>query len=269
MNLNRVYTIVRKDLMDVFSDGSTVATLFILPAIFSILLPLIILVGGTRNSFLQTIGGVNEFLSNVGTNLIPQYINRNLIGEYALLMFFFIPLFLLIPIMIATLTATTSFVGERENKTFEGLLYTPLTDSEIVFGKIMASMIPSVGISWLATLVYGIILDTVGYHTFSRIIFPNLSWVIETFVLVPTITFLSIALIIGVSQRAKSTKSAQSISMLLVLPLIGSVVSQASGLMVISLKLILVLTFVLVVIDVLIFIFVVKRFDREKITLGL
>lgn len=77
---------------------------------------------------------------------------------------FFIPVFMLLPTMISNVTATASFVGEREQKTIEGLLYTPLNRQELLLGKIVASFAPATVITWFSVIVYGIILDTLGYR---------------------------------------------------------------------------------------------------------
>lgn len=45
--------------------------------------------------------------------------------------------------MISNVIATASFVGEREQKTIEGLLYTPLNRQELLLGKIVASFAPA------------------------------------------------------------------------------------------------------------------------------
>ncbi|UQS81555.1 ABC transporter permease subunit [Bombilactobacillus folatiphilus] len=269
MNKNRVVTIMNKELLEIKKDKATLTSLFIIPIIFSIILPLLIIIGGTRNALIQNVSGINQFLGNLSVKFLPNNISHSQIGTYALFIYFFIPLFLLIPIIVSTVIASTSFVGEKENKTLEGLLYTPVTDSELILGKIMAAAIPSVFITWGSILIYGIILDTVGLTIFGRVIFPNAVWITVGFVLVPVITFLSILLVIMVSQRVSSSKSAQSVSMVLILPLIGLIISQASGLLIFNVLVTLLLAFILVIIDFVIFKIVVKKFNREKITLNL
>lgn len=131
--------------------------------------------------------------------------------------------------MISNVIATASFVGEREQKTIEGLLYTPLNRQELLLGKIVASFAPATVITWFSVIVYGIILDTLGYRIFGRFIFPNSAWVLLSVVVMPLVSFLSTLLVVTVSQHMKSTKAAQSVSLVILVPLIGIIVSQASS----------------------------------------
>lgn len=54
-----------------------------------------------------------------------------------------IGVFAIIP---ASLIAANSLVGEREQNTLEPLLCTPLTDRELLIGKVLSSFIPSMGL---------------------------------------------------------------------------------------------------------------------------
>lgn len=61
-------------------------------------------------------------------------------------------LFLVLPSIIAGSIAADAFAGERERRTLETLLATPLSDGAIVFGKACAALIAAVTTSILALL---------------------------------------------------------------------------------------------------------------------
>lgn len=268
MNKHRVKVLVYKEWLELRNDKSVLAPLLILPLMFSVILPLLLIFGGVRNSLVNNVGGISAFLSNVRTDLIPNNISQENMGIYALLIYFFIPLFLLIPIMISTVLASSSFVGEKEKRTIEGLLYTPLTDSELLLGKLIAVFVPSMILTWGSVVIYGVILNGFGYKIFETMIFPTVDWLIIMLVIGPLITFFSSMLVLLVSQKAKSSKSAQSVAMVLLLPLIGIMVSQASGFIFFGPIMELVLALILIVLDVITFKIVAKKFLREKIVLN-
>lgn len=262
---HKVTNLINKDLLEIKNDKAAIASLLVVPSIFSVFLPLIILLGGTSSLPTNSIGGISVFLERLPKEMVLQQgLNQEKSAAYAVLMYFFKPLFLLIPVIISTVISSSSFVGEKENKTVEGLLYTPLTNKELMLGKILASAIPSMIITWLSMIVYGVILDTFGFYVFGEMIFPDINWLIIGLILDPLIVFLAISLIITVSQRVKTSKSAQSVAVVMVLPIMGLIISQAGGVMLFGIKITLLLSLVLIIIDIVIFLIISKKFNREK-----
>jgi ABC-2 type transport system permease protein len=68
---------------------------------------------------------------------------------------FIVPFILLLPFFLASNLVTDSIVGEKERKTFEVLLMTPLSSSTVVLGKI----IPILGFSLFQSLAWIFLLD--------------------------------------------------------------------------------------------------------------
>jgi uncharacterized membrane protein SpoIIM required for sporulation len=58
------------------------------------------------------------------------------------------------PISISLVIALESFAGERERLSLEPLLATPLTDSQLYYGKMLASLVPPLSASYLGIGVY-------------------------------------------------------------------------------------------------------------------
>lgn len=268
INLKRVKALMKKDLLEITNDKAMLFSLYLLPLIFSVILPMIILLFGSSSIITNSVGGINEFIKNVDISSFPHDIKAGSEVVYAILMYFFIPLFLLIPIMIATVIASSSFVGEKENKTLEGLLYTPLTNKELILGKILASAVPAMIATVISVFFYGILIDTFGIKIFGRAIFPNLNWIIIVLLLNPLIVFLAIALIIFVSPYVKTSKSAQSVATLLIFPIIAALISQASGAILLGTFPIILISIFIFIIDIVAFLFISKQFDREKYTLN-
>ncbi|REH75360.1 ABC transporter permease [Staphylococcus felis] len=263
LKLRNVMTIVRKDLLEAKNDQGALVSIIVVPFILAVMLPILVVLGGTSHVLVHLIGGLNAFIEQLPKQALPSGLSRNDAIGYAILMYFFVPFFLLIPVMIATILASSSFTGEKERKTIEGLLYTPITNQELMLGKILASAIPSILVTWIAMLVYGIIVDIYSVNVMNQIIFPNFNWIVIAVCIIPLITFLAISLIVSISHRVKTSKSAQSISVLLILPIMGFLTSQSSGIFLFGINVSLILVVVLIIIDILVYMFIVKMFNRD------
>jgi len=68
---------------------------------------------------------------------------------------FIVPFILLLPFFLASNIVTDSIVGERERKTFEVLLMTPLSGSMVIIGKI----IPILSFSLIQSIAWIVLLD--------------------------------------------------------------------------------------------------------------
>lgn len=264
IDYSNVKHLIHKELLEVKSDKGTYIPLLMIPIMFAVVFPLAIFMLGVNNSATQLITGLNAFIEHVDTHMFPADLNKDSVVIYAIYMYFFAPLFLMIPVIFSTLIASSSFIGEKEKKTIEGLLYTPLTIKELMMGKLLAAALPSIIITWIAIVVYGIIVNIYSFKFMDQLIFPNLNWIVLTFLLIPLITFLTISLVIAVSHRTKTSKSAQSYSMIIVLPILSFVISQSTGLMVFGLQMILILVVVLIVLNVCMFIFITRTFNTDK-----
>jgi ABC-2 type transport system permease protein len=79
---------------------------------------------------------------------------------------FIVPFILLLPFFMASNLVTDSIVGEKERKTFEVLLMTPLSSSMVVMGKI----IPILGLSLLQSLFWIFLLDWLQVPIFNTLL---------------------------------------------------------------------------------------------------
>ena len=97
--------------------------------------------------------GLMTIVATQIADFVGQY-GAGLIGERAL------PLLLLVvgffPTSFSLVIALEAFVGEKERKSLEPLLATPLTNYQLFAGKLMASVIPPVLASYIGITVYSI-----------------------------------------------------------------------------------------------------------------
>lgn len=110
---------------------------------------------------------------------------------------FIVPFILLLPFFMASNIVTDSVVGERERKTFEVLLMTPLTSSMVILGK----TIPILSFSILQSIAWILLLDLLKVPIYN----PVMIFLILLFV---GLAFIGVGIII--SMLVDSTKEANS-----------------------------------------------------------
>jgi ABC-2 type transport system permease protein len=161
--------------------------------------------------------------------------------------------------------AANSFAGEKERHTLEGVLYTPVSDTALVVGKVVGSVVPAVAVSWVCFVVYTILVNVLGNPLVGNWYFPTLNWWVLMLLVVPAVSVFVTGCVVWVSTRVSSCQSANSIAGFAVLPLILLLVGQATGVMLLGPGLFAVLGLVLAALDVLMVRWMIAMFDREKV----
>jgi ABC-type Na+ efflux pump permease subunit len=265
VNIQRIKIIFIKDWKELIKSRQALLPMILVPLIFIVILPAVFILSALYLDASKFISGSEQFIKNFPQQLLPKEFNERQKIIYAMIVYFFAPFFLIIPVMISSVIASNSFAGEKERKTIEGLLYTPISDKELILGKVAVSFFPAVVISWICFLVYTIVVNVFSYQIFSYLFFPTLTWLVLIFWLVPIISFLSLVLIVAVSQKVSGVWEAQQISVLLILPIIGLVISQVGGVIYLSSPVVFIVGLLILVIDIIAYKWIVKTFDRERI----
>jgi ABC-2 type transport system permease protein len=172
---------------------------------------------------------------------------------------------LLLPVMIPSMVASYSIVGEKTSQTLEPLLATPIRTWELMLGKMLTAFIPTLALTWLFAGLFAIGARTaaVSDEVFARLV--GGPWLIAVLVLAPALSMLAIAVTVGVSSRAKDPRSAQEASAILVLPLVMIIPAQLGGLLLIDTSLVVTASIVLVVLAAIAVWVVQRMFEREWI----
>jgi ABC-2 type transport system permease protein len=267
MNMNKAWLVFKKDWTEIKRNWQVLLPIIIVPIIFSIVLPAIVL---TISSIPDT-NSTGDFQTLIGilpTDVQTQIANftPTQIVVYIMVLYFFAPFFLIIPIMASSVLGSDSFAGERERKTIEALLATPISDSELLMGKILVSFIPAMLITFASFGIYTIIVDSITYGMFNGILLlPNLNFLIMILGVAPTLALCSIGLTVIISAKVKGFREAQQISVVLLLPVLGLVFGQVSGVLLLGPLVLTALIGILAVVDVVVFYVGVQIFQREEI----
>jgi ABC-2 type transport system permease protein len=241
MNWRAVGALARKDLREVRQNKVAWIPATVVPMVIVILFPLALILGPTLFSASsatgQGIGAVNTIThSLVPSTMVSQLPGLSAAQRWIVFSAGFIsaPMLLLLPLMFSTTAGADSFVGERERKTLEALLYTPTTDGELFMGKVIASVVPALLLTWLGFVIYAVVVNIAGWNVMHRVWFPTLSWWPLMLWVAPAIATLGMAAAVLISSRVATFMEAQQLTGSLVIIVLGLVIAQATGVLSLS-----------------------------------
>ena len=190
--------------------------------------------------------------------LDPKEAVQGIIAQY------FLILFLMIPTIVPLTIAIYSVIGEKQSRTLEPLLATPVGVGELLAAKSIAATIPAVAVTWLAYLVYLLAVWRLGSAPAANAVL-SARWLAAMVLLVPLLTLLSVNLGTLISTRVNDTRVAQQIGGLVVVPIVALGIAQVTGRVVLDDAPIFTASAALLLIDIAVFFLARLAFQRENI----
>lgn len=173
-------------------------------------------------------------------------------------------LFLLLPVLTPNSFAAYSVVGEKASRTLEPLLATPIRTSELLLAKAIASILPALGSTWIASSAFAaFLLFNQGWETVTAVFSPP--WVLALLVLSPLVSIFAALGALIVSSVVTEPRTAELIAGLVVTPFVIVVMSNMAGLFVLNTNLVVAACVVALAADLLLGWLAVWVFDRENI----
>lgn len=193
-----------------------------LPVLFTIVLPsiLILIALVIPQRLIEDNGGAYALI--VLLKLSLSY-NQYLIAAELIIKWLILPFFLFVPAFLPAIIASDSFAGEKERKTMESLALLPISKTELIIGKVLVSLIPSLLISFAYFLLIG---TTVNLMLLSNLdgnilIFTDNIFLLIVFLLSPLLTMFNVIIATIISSRSKDMmKSVQISNTVLIGPVI-------------------------------------------------
>jgi ABC-2 type transport system permease protein len=174
-------------------------------------------------------------------------------------------LYLLMPVFVPVLISSQSVAGEKERRTLEPLLASPVTAAELLAGKSLTSLVPAMLVTVGAFAALCVTVNVACWPLFHAPILPNRMWLFGIFVVAPLFAFFGNAVAVVVSARVGEARMAQQISGVLMLPLIGLFGSQVAGYLQAGTQYYAVLAAVVGLLDVVLVWVGIRLFDRERL----
>jgi ABC-2 type transport system permease protein len=235
MNVRAMAAIATKDLAVVRRSKAVMLPLVIVPTILVLLLPAIAVFAP---SFVNLPGAgdlgalLERMPETLQASLAPYTPEQRLV--VLMLVYLFAPLYLIVPLMVASVIAADTFAGERERKTLEALLHTPTSDAELVLAKLASGFVPAVLVGWGAFLAYAVVVNASAWPVMGRIFFPTPMWWVLALLVGPGVAALGLGATVLVSARVATFQEAYQIGGVVVLPLVLLIVGQAAGVVFLS-----------------------------------
>jgi ABC-2 type transport system permease protein len=238
MNLShrRVRAVFRKEFREFRRNRSIVVTMAILPLIF-ILSPLIQIIALPASS---------------ATALLSGDPLAYMLG---------------IPAIVPAVIAAYAVVGERQQGTLEPLLTTPIRREELVLGKALAALIPSLAISYVVYAIFLVCVEVFAQASVASAALQGTE-LIAQLLFTPLVAAWSIWLGIAISTRSNEVRVAQQLGLLACLPSVAVTTLIAYDVIHVTLSLAVAFAVALVVLDWAGWRVVSAMFNRERLIIG-
>jgi ABC-type Na+ efflux pump permease subunit len=263
-----IWAIVRKDVRVALQNKGVSIPLIVVPVLMLGGMPAVAAFAPALQSIPGApFAGLDGFLEQMpaGLRVALAGLNETQAMVVLVLKYFMAAMYLIVPLMVASVIAADSFAGEKERKTLEALLYTPTTDREILLAKMLGAWLPAVAIAWIGFVIYCTVADLAAWPTMGCLILPNLMWFVLALWVAPAVAATGLGVTVLVSARAETFQEAYQLGGVVVVPILVLVVGQATGLMVFSVGLVLLLGLVFWLVDAALLWFGSRAFQRDKI----
>jgi ABC-type Na+ efflux pump permease subunit len=228
---DRVRTVARTDLKQLIQARDFWIPMAALGGIFFFLIPTILLLVVTRISNVQIVEQLSttlEVLPKAAQNAIRGTSGQDR-AAYAMAVYLFAPVAVVVPLTISTAVGAATIVGERERGTGEFLAHSPAGVREIYLGKLIASLLPGYFTTIVGFGLYSLMVNLIVGPRVGGWFFPTSQWWVLMLWVVPPFLALTLSLVLRLSAKVKSTAAAQQASGLVSLPLIMVAYSQSTG----------------------------------------
>ena len=231
MNWSRMLTITRMELKQLKESPDFWLPMLFLAALFFVIIPTTLLYVMVEVGELPTAQRISEALE-----FLPQKAQASIQGEtagdrtsYALAVYLFAPLAVIVPMTISTAVGANTLVGEREKGTGEFLAHSPASEREIYLGKLIASILPGYVTTMVGFGIYSLMVNIVVGPRVGGWFFPTRQWWVLMLWVVPPFLAITLSVVLRLSARVKSAAAAQQASGLVTLPLISIAYGQSTG----------------------------------------
>jgi ABC-2 type transport system permease protein len=215
--------VVGREFAELLRNRVLVATILIPPVVLTIA-PLIV------GSLVQ--GSDQAFPAALARQILAQRPDWSSLSPAELKAAFtlqqFLVYFLMMPAYIPLSIATFSIIGEKNARSLEAVLSTPIRTSELLAGKAFAALVPGVLAGWLTYAAFAL-LARFQYGPNLVGVIGDGSWLAGVFLLGPAIGLLSVVAGVIVSSRSSDPRTAQQIGGIIIVPLVAFTILQASG----------------------------------------
>ena len=228
--------LMRRELRDTLRDWRMVVPIVLLTLVFPVIMTF---TAGAAQNFVLRSGGI----SLLAERLFPFLLM--IVGFF--------------PISFSLVIALETFVGERERKSLEPLLATPLSNQQLYIGKMLASMIPPLLAAYLG----------IGVYLLGLMIYRNWTPPIELLLLVLALTTGEAVVMVSgavvVSSQATSVRAANLLASFIIIPMALLIQAESVIMFLANYEVLWLAVVALIVIDLILVRMGLSLFNREEL----
>ncbi|HEY7420240.1 MAG TPA: ABC transporter permease subunit [Ktedonobacteraceae bacterium] len=213
--MHKVFVILRKEFSEIVQQRVLLFSILLPPLLFAVI-PFL---------FLQRISNGSRASSLAIPSLEGLTLHEYTQGVVGTI---FSNLYILLPMIVPSIVAAYSIIGEKSNHTLEPVLATPVRRWQLLMGKILSALLPAVIVTWISGSLFimelAIFTDA---NVVSHVV--TAGWLILFIACTPLLGLIAIAIMTAISSRVNDTRTAQQLSIWGVVPILGLALGELSG----------------------------------------
>ena len=258
----RVLVLLEKELRELFTSAMLLASVVLVPLLFGAVSLTIAWATGAVDNGTNGAQDLEELRQIMGDRIAHVGSLREglqiYLGEMGLLVI------LLMPALVPPILAAQTLVREKQARSLDTLLVTPVRTWEIVLAKVVFCVSLGVVPQWIvAAAYYGIVLSRCEAVAAAALTAPG--WLVMVSIGSPLVAILGVGLGVAVSSRAKDAQTAQQVAGMVVLPIVGLLTMQSLGIASLDGVGALLFVGVVAIADTVVLALAVSLFERESV----
>ncbi|MEZ5239490.1 MAG: ABC transporter permease subunit [Microthrixaceae bacterium] len=204
---HRMWVVARTDLRQLLRSKDYLLPMVGLGMVFFLVVPTALLLTLTQVDSSTMAARVSDSLE-----ILPRAAQAQIQGStpggrtaYALAVFLFAPVAVVVPLTISTAVGAATIVGERERGTGEFLVHSPASTREIYLGKVIASVAPGYATTIVGFGLYSLMVNLVVGPDVGGWFFPTAQWWVMMLWIIPPFLLVALSLVLRLSARVRST----------------------------------------------------------------
>lgn len=251
MSMHKIFVILRKEFIEIVQQRILLFSILLPPTLFAVLPLFFLQLGGNR--------------SRASSLSIPSLQGLTLHAyTQGVVATGFSNLYILLPMIVPSIIAAYSIIGEKSNRTLEPVLATPVRTWQLLLGKILAALLPAVIVTWISGGLFiaelAIVADA---NVVSHV--ATAGWLTLFIAGTPLLGLIAVAIMTAISARVNDTRTAQQLSTWAVVPILGLILGELSGQFELTIQVAVIATIILVPIAILLTWSATQLFQRETI----
>jgi ABC-2 type transport system permease protein len=225
MKRQRIRALLRKELIEVSRHKSSLLPI-VLVGVYCLLLPFVFTIVIPRVTG-DRIGDDVDFVKVAkSAGAYPRLSAEGRVQTFFFQQFLLV--FLVVPVSVAMSAAAHAVIGEKEARTLEPLLATPLTTAELLIAKVLGALLPAVFVSVPGLLLY---LTSIAAFAEPGVFQTMLTWrsAATVVLLGPGLALIALQMTVLIASRVEEEDTARQLAILALLPLGALIFAQFTG----------------------------------------